>query len=131
MPWPKGKSRLGLFSDEHRANLRAACLRSWADPARRERTVFKPPEMTLELRVKLSRRMMGNTSARDASVKGECVYCGSPATERDHPIPSEPETVLACRRCNASKSGRTPEEWLAAGLYASDREPLWKRVEVA
>lgn len=55
---------------------------------------------------------------------GECVYCGSPAQTRDHPLPvnrgGDPaDTVPACNYCNESKADRTPDEWLAAGLYGS------------
>jgi len=64
---------------------------------------------------------IGNTRVRDATIKGECVYCGGPATEHDHIIPrgrpgwDDPSNiVLACRPCNAAKSSRTPEEWLLA-----------------
>ena len=56
----------------------------------------------------------------NATVKGECVYCGDPeATTYDHVIPGEPEKVVACVRCNASKRKRTPEQWLADGLIAA------------
>jgi len=66
---------------------------------------------------------VGNRRAKDAPVKGECSYCGAPAQTYDHPIPrgrpgSDPDDVVpACYACNASKSNRTPDEWLARGLY--------------
>lgn len=54
----------------------------------------------------------------------DCVYCGEPADHRDHVIPrsrgghaEEGNIVPACHTCNESKSGFTPEEWLARGLY--------------
>ena len=53
-----------------------------------------------------------------------CVYCGGPAVEWDHIEPQAAggrnegaNLVPTCRLCNASKNGRTPEQWLAAGLY--------------
>jgi 5-methylcytosine-specific restriction endonuclease McrA len=56
----------------------------------------------------------------------ECVYCGEPATERDHVVPwvqgGRAETgnvVPACRRCNISKHARSPLQWLAEGLLAT------------
>ncbi len=55
---------------------------------------------------------------------GECVYCGNPQTGWDHVVALSrggPHTldnlVPSCARCNKSKSVRTPDEWLAAGLY--------------
>lgn len=72
-------------------------------------------------------RRQGQANLR---VVGECVYCGGPATTWDHVAPRPHgrfgvgwgycgcERVPACKRCNASKGRRTPEEWLAAGLYA-------------
>lgn len=55
-----------------------------------------------------------------APIKGECVYCGSPAREFDHVIPvsrggpDEPSNkVPCCRSCNSSKRRRTPDEWFA------------------
>lgn len=68
-------------------------------------------------------RERGNRHTVDATIKGECVYCGGPATGYDHVVPwsrggsNAPEnTVVCCISCNASKGNRTPEEWLAAGL---------------
>lgn len=55
----------------------------------------------------------------------DCVYCGAPATNRDHVVPvrrggcAVGNLVPACRRCNISKGARTPDEWLAGGLLAS------------
>lgn len=53
----------------------------------------------------------------------ECRYCGadvSDAPQCDHFVPlvaggdsSFGNLVTACKRCNSSKSGRLPEEWLA------------------
>lgn len=64
--------------------------------------------------------MRGNTFRRDAPAKGECVYCGDPATEHDHVIPGDDEIVLSCLRCNSSKRKRTPDEWLADGLVGKN-----------
>jgi hypothetical protein len=49
----------------------------------------------------------------------ECVYCGALSTELDHVVPGQPDTVPACRTCNASKGGRSPEQWLRDGLLGS------------
>lgn len=53
-----------------------------------------------------------------------CVYCGVPAEARDHVVPfsrggraTAENIVPACHACNHSKAQRTPDEWLAAGLY--------------
>lgn len=70
-------------------------------------------------------RWKESDALRNPPVKGECVYCGKPATERDHVIPrgrGGVETVLACHTCNDSKGQRTPDEWLAAGLYSKVTE---------
>lgn len=55
---------------------------------------------------------------RPERVKGVCVYCGGPATCRDHDIPTsrggtdDPSNiVLACRKCNASKGRLTGKEF--------------------
>lgn len=49
-----------------------------------------------------------------------CAYCGQPAIGWDHIVPrsrggsNTPENLApACRKCNSSKSNRTPEEWMA------------------
>lgn len=56
---------------------------------------------------------------------GECVYCGGRQVGWDHVIPlsrggpNTPDNLVpCCGRCNFSKRDRTPDEWLAAGLYA-------------
>lgn len=50
-----------------------------------------------------------------------CVYCGNPvAPHLDHVVPASrggrglgaDNLARACVRCNGSKGGRTPEEWL-------------------
>ena len=48
-----------------------------------------------------------------------CVYCGEPASQKDHVIPrsrgggnTQDNLVPACARCNQAKGDRTPEEWL-------------------
>lgn len=63
--------------------------------------------------------------ATDLPPNDECAYCGS--TEGitwDHVVPmsrggenSAANLVAACGLCNRSKNNRTPDEWLAAGLY--------------
>lgn len=62
-------------------------------------------------------------------IRGECWYCGSPASTWDHVVPvskggsDDPSNLApACLTCNASKGNRTPEAWLAAGLYGSRNE---------
>lgn len=64
--------------------------------------------------------MVGNRRVLDASVKGDCAYCGKPATTRDHVLPlsrggtDDPaNVVVCCVSCNSSKANRTPEEWRA------------------
>lgn len=59
----------------------------------------------------------------------ECAYCGAAAETLDHVIPwrhggraTIENLVTACLRCNKSKSDRTPEEWLLAGLVATTPE---------
>ena len=62
------------------------------------------------------RQLMGEVAARDGAA---CAYCGT--TERltlDHVIPRSrgdsnkaKNLVIACGRCNTSKSDRTPQEW--------------------
>ena len=57
---------------------------------------------------------------------GRCVYCGSQFgrdAHLDHVLPkvqggddSESNLVLACRNCNLSKGGRTPEQWAEAKM---------------
>lgn len=49
---------------------------------------------------------------------GRCVYCGEPATTRDHIIPINrggtdyiDNIAPACFPCNASKQDRLPSEW--------------------
>ncbi|MCC7367010.1 MAG: HNH endonuclease [Chloroflexi bacterium] len=56
-------------------------------------------------------------------VIGECYACWGPATAMDHLVPrsrggiDDPENrAPICDPCNASKSSRTVEEWLDAGL---------------
>lgn len=59
----------------------------------------------------------------------KCVYCGSTETlEIDHVIPvcqggtnDIENLVTACRHCNRSKSGRTPEEW----ERSKEPKPVW------
>lgn len=101
------------LTDEQRARVSAGVRASWERPERRAKS-FTPAH-----RAALARAKIGNRNLVDATIKGECVYCGEPATEYDHPIPGQPETVLSCRFCNQSKGRRTPLEWLAAGLRAS------------
>lgn len=53
---------------------------------------------------------------------GVCVYCGDPATDRDHVVPRSrggTEIVPACRPCNCSKHAKTPTEWMRA-LHLAD-----------
>jgi 5-methylcytosine-specific restriction endonuclease McrA len=60
--------------------------------------------------------------------RSECAYCGVdiPAHFKDHVVPKalggsddEANIVPCCKPCNASKSQRTPEGWLQAGLYGA------------
>jgi 5-methylcytosine-specific restriction endonuclease McrA len=93
------KNATGKRSYETRAKMRAAKIGKKLSPEHRA-------------------TLLGNRRFRDAPVKGECVYCGNPATTRDHVIPrgrpgwDDPDNiVLACSWCNFSKGDRTPEEW--------------------
>lgn len=122
MAWPKGVPRTSdeiarisaaqkgrTFSPEHRKKI---------GDARRGRVMGPRPDW---VKAKISAGKMGNTCIRDATVKGECVYCFGIATARDHVIPKgrpgwdDPDNLVpACFSCNASKGNRTPEEWFAA-----------------
>lgn len=77
----------------------------------------------------MSAAAMGNRRVLEATVKGECVYCFSPATTFDHVIPrgrpgwDEPDNLVpACLTCNVSKGQRTPEEWLEGAPYREEGE---------
>jgi len=62
-------------------------------------------------------------AARAAVAPGPCVYCGTAdAKTIDHIIPviqgglhESANLVRACKPCNSSKGGRTPEQWFATG----------------
>lgn len=103
---------------EQRAKASAAMRRVWADPEHRARYTASRAEP--EYRA----RRLGNRNAKDAPILGECVYCGAPAKTYDHTTPGRPEIVPACFSCNASKGHRTPDEWLAAGLYSGKEARL-------
>jgi len=131
---------------EHRANMSAALKGNHPSPEARTKmsAAHLGRTLTPEHRAAISAAlnapsMLARISAshrkpltpehreaiRNAPVKGECSYCGLPATSTDHVIPrgrqgwDDPANeVIACLRCNQSKGVRTPEEWLAAGLYA-------------
>jgi 5-methylcytosine-specific restriction endonuclease McrA len=60
-------------------------------------------------------------------LSGQCAYCPAEATSVDHVIPvsrggtnQNENLVGACRRCNASKSDRTPDEWYASRQEVPD-----------
>ncbi|GEM_PF-1974239 len=70
----------------------------------------------------------------DSSNRTLCVYCGShKLIEEEHFLPKcrgGATTVPACRKCNRSKSSKTPREWfmyLKYGSRPSDRE-RWERI---
>jgi 5-methylcytosine-specific restriction endonuclease McrA len=115
----KGKPK----SAEHRATMKA----NYSDERRAAmRALFVGRPRSVEIRVKISVAQMGNRYMLDAPMKGDCVYCLGPAQTHDHAIPrgrpgwdTPDNVVLACNRCNASKGRRTPDEWLAAGLFAT------------
>jgi HNH endonuclease/NUMOD3 motif len=77
------------------------------------------PAIAAALRGRKRPLMLGNQYARNAPVKGECVYCFNPAaTTYDHVIPrgrpgwDDPDNlVVCCLPCNVWKGQRTPEEW--------------------
>ncbi len=62
-------------------------------------------------------------AVRALVVPGPCVYCGvTGAATVDHVIPVAQggrddlaNLVRACKPCNSSKGGRTPEQWFATG----------------
>src|ERR1035437_5733582 len=119
----------GPLTPEHRAAISAGKKgRSVRQPphspdTRRALSAAKKGHSTSpEHREKLRIAGMGNTNARNAPIKGECVYCGAPAQTYDHVIPrgrpgwDDPDNVVpACYWCNTSKKDRTPEEWFATG----------------
>ncbi len=116
-PWNKGQ-QTGPRSDETRDAIAAGARRRYLDPEERAR-------MSAATRGKHG----GNRSVRSASVKGECAYCGRVAHTMDHVVPRPPghghkrrhegcDRVPACWSCNRSKQDRTPEQWLADGLYS-------------
>jgi 5-methylcytosine-specific restriction endonuclease McrA len=109
---------------EQRARISATLKVSPAAVAARaalhdsQRGVPRPPEV----RARISAATMGHRDyVATAPVKGECVYCGRPASGYDHVIPrgrpgwDDPENLVpSCRSCNTSKGPRTPDEWFAA-----------------
>jgi 5-methylcytosine-specific restriction endonuclease McrA len=111
----------------HVGKQRSAKTRAKISAAVRGR---KRRPLAAETRAKLSALFKGRPQPM-APVKGECVYCFSPATTRDHVIPrgricqcgprnnarhcSAPDNiVLACLPCNLEKAKRTPEEWFTS-----------------
>lgn len=64
------------------------------------------------------------TSADLRGLIDDCAYCGGPQVGWDHIVPMSrggdnvpSNLVPSCKSCNNSKSTKTPDEWLAAGLY--------------
>ena len=118
----KGKKRPTL-SPEHRAAISAGLAgkrRSPFSPEHRDHLAeaHRGMSCTPETRAKMSYVHRGNQNAKMAPIKGECVYCGAPATTYDHVIPisrggsdTADNMVVACVSCNPSKGNRTPEEW--------------------
>lgn len=114
--------------EEVRARIGATCRSSPLAAAARaklhaaKRGVPRSPEV----RARISATLTGHPDyVAQAPVKGECVYCGGPASGYDHVIPrgrpgwEDPENVVpCCRSCNTSKGPRTPDEWLAAMVAA-------------
>lgn len=100
------------LTPEHRAKV----VQTLQHDARRGDT-WKWPD---EVKQRISVANVGKHSG-PWQVIGECVYCGGPATTRDHVIPrtrggsdDASNIVLACHPCNASKGTQTPEEWIGA-----------------
>jgi 5-methylcytosine-specific restriction endonuclease McrA len=87
--------------DDEERSARAGRLRAqWEDPEFREAAV---------------------AADKEGSVKGTCVYCGGPATCRDHDVPrfrggtDDPSNlVLACKSCNSRKGTLTGDEYREA-----------------
>jgi 5-methylcytosine-specific restriction endonuclease McrA len=57
---------------------------------------------------------------REVVLRDPCAYCGAAAVQIDHVIPrsqggtdARRNFAAACKRCNAEKNGRTPEQWKA------------------
>jgi len=88
---------------EWRAKMSAAQRKRWEDP---------------EFRARATAHLPGNNHRGNAPVKGTCVYCGRPGTERDHDVPTQrggtndpSNIVIACSSCNASKGNLTGAEY--------------------
>jgi hypothetical protein len=80
----------------------------------------------IELSPQIGTKRPAISAARRAAVLSasnyRCGYCGSPdgPFDLDHVIPvsqggsnDDENLIAACWRCNRSKGGRTPEEWLS------------------
>ena len=85
-----------------------------------------------------------SASLSSQSMKGHCAYCRAVCKNltRDHVVPrcqggsqlGHKNIVLSCKSCNASKGGRTPEQWANDILsYRTPvrRIPLWQRIRLA
>ena len=105
------KARTRPVTEAMRARMARSAKRRWK----------RPEEAAVLLEVLVKAR------ATPPTIKGQCTWCGEPAaTTLDHVIPrGHPgwtgldNKVPACSRCNSSRGNRTPEAWLAAGLYAT------------
>lgn len=104
------------------ARNRRPLLRDWwlADDGR-----LYHPILTEQVVEMLESRARGWRKHREVVMEREgrsCKYCGSPGPlTLDHVIPrsqggsDEPQNLVpACRSCNSSKGGRTPEQWRTA-----------------
>lgn len=120
----QGLSRVA-DTPEFRAKQAATARKRWDRPGQRDalsernRRDWQDPAY----RARMTALRVGNTYAKNAPVKGECAYCGGPATEAEHVLPKSrggsnaPENiVLSCHACNGSKGKRTPDEWLAEAI---------------
>ena len=86
---------------------------AWAANGARIAALNRTPERIAAARIRRA----------NPRVIGECYACWGPATAMDHLVPrsrggiDDPENrAPICDPCNASKSSRTVDEWLDAGL---------------
>jgi 5-methylcytosine-specific restriction endonuclease McrA len=129
--WPSGKKhaatlvKVGLWSPETRNGIPGYIYHDWDDYQR------SSAQIVAERSAALTRKALYQDADLVAFVKqrdqNQCRYCGRRVTWTnrrgpggatfDHVIPiildgpnTEDNIVVACRRCNSAKQGRTPEQ---------------------
>ena len=77
--------------------------------------------------IRLYESRAGRHIVADSYPERLCVYCGQPATSRDHVLPlshgglhTQENMVPACRRCNGMKRDLLPHEF-----FALHRKAAW------